>query len=156
MTRQPIAEQDSVVVEIQIAAPPERVFQALIDENQLMQWFTDVSHAAELWQMDARVGSLWRFATKEGKAGVNGVTRFQAHGEILELDRPRLLAYTWIANWHDHPDSVTTARWELTPPAGGTHVRVIHGGLAEQPVARKDYSGGWIGVLANLKKFTES
>jgi len=155
MSRQPIAEQDPVVVEIQIAAPPERVFQALIDENQLLQWFTDVSHAAELWEMEARVGGFWRFTTNEGKAGVNGVTRFQARGEILELDRPRLLAYTWIANWHDHPDSATTVRWELTPRAGGTHVRVIHGGLAEQPVARKDYGGGWIGVLAKLKKFAE-
>jgi uncharacterized protein YndB with AHSA1/START domain len=67
MTSQPIAEQDFVVVEIQIAAPPERVFQALIDENQLMQWFTDVGHAAELWQMDARVGGLWRLPPKKEK-----------------------------------------------------------------------------------------
>ena len=50
MTSQPMGEQDSVVVEIQIAAPAERVFQALIDGNQLMQWFTDVSHEAELWR----------------------------------------------------------------------------------------------------------
>jgi uncharacterized protein YndB with AHSA1/START domain len=156
MSRQPIAEQDSVVVEIQIAAPPERVFQALIEGNQLMQWFTDVSHAAESWQLDARVGGSWRFASKEGKAGVNGVTRCKAHGEILALDRPRLLVYTWIANWHDHPDRATTVRWELKPRAGGTRVRVTHSGLVEQPVARKDYDGGWIGVLANLKEFVES
>ncbi len=31
-------DQDSIVCEIQIAAPPERIFQALIDPKQVMQW----------------------------------------------------------------------------------------------------------------------
>jgi hypothetical protein len=32
---------------------------------------------------------------------------------------------------------------------------VTHSGLAELPVARKDYSGGWPGVLQDLAKFVE-
>ena len=32
---------DAVVTEIQIAAPPERVFQALTDARQLERWFTN-------------------------------------------------------------------------------------------------------------------
>jgi len=32
-----VPEQDSVVVEIEIAAPPDRVFQALTDAKQLEQ-----------------------------------------------------------------------------------------------------------------------
>ena len=35
-----ISNQDAVVSEIEIAAPPERVFQALIDPKQVMQWWT--------------------------------------------------------------------------------------------------------------------
>jgi hypothetical protein len=34
-------------------------------------------------------------------------------------------------------------------------VTVTHSGLAEEPASRKDYSGGWVGVMENLKKFTE-
>jgi uncharacterized protein YndB with AHSA1/START domain len=32
-------DQDAIVSEIEIAAPPERVFNALIDPAQLMQWW---------------------------------------------------------------------------------------------------------------------
>jgi hypothetical protein len=32
---------------------------------------------------------------------------------------------------------------------------VTHNGLAQDPEARKDYSGGWIGVVEKLKEFTE-
>jgi uncharacterized protein YndB with AHSA1/START domain len=152
---QPSSSEDSVAVEIHIAAPPDRVFEALIDEGQLMRWFTGPSHPAELWKVDAQIGGLWRFVSKEGKPGVNGKTCFKVHGEILQLDRPHLLEYSWIADWHEHPERPTIVRWELAATSDGTRVRVIHSGLAEEPVVRKDYGNGWVGVLANLKKFTE-
>jgi uncharacterized protein YndB with AHSA1/START domain len=151
-----IDEQDSVVVEIQIAAPANRVFEALISESQLMRWFTDLSHETELWQMDARAGGQWRFVTKAAKIAVNGVTRFEGHGEILEFDRPRLLVYTWFANWHNNPESPTVVRWELTSSGSGTNLKVIHSGLREESAMRRDYGSGWVGVLANLKKFVEA
>jgi hypothetical protein len=37
----------------------------------------------------------------------------------------------------------------------GTHVKVTHSGLAQEAVARKDYSGGWPGVVKLLKQFVE-
>jgi hypothetical protein len=37
----------------------------------------------------------------------------------------------------------------------GTRVKVTHSGLAEEPEARKDYSGGWPGVVEFLKIFVE-
>jgi hypothetical protein len=46
-------------------------------------------------------------------------------------------------------------RWELAESKGGTLVRDTHSGLAELPVSRKDYSGGWPGVLREVKKFVE-
>jgi uncharacterized protein YndB with AHSA1/START domain len=46
-------------------------------------------------------------------------------------------------------------RWELTPTKLGTLVKVTHSGLAQEEAARKDYSGGWPGVLEMLKKFAE-
>ena len=92
----------------------------------------------------------------KGSIVVNGVSEFECHGEILECDPPRVLVYTWIANWHD--DDVPSARWSVgnsRPKQGGTHVKVTHSGLANLPVARKDYSGGWPGVVEMLKKFVE-
>ncbi len=80
---------------------------------------------------------------------------FEAHGEILECVAPRLLVYTWIANWHDRPEQTTVVRWQLTSAAGGTRVKVTHSGLTGLDVARTDYSGGWSGVMEMLKRFAE-
>jgi len=148
-------DQDSVVTEIQIAAPPARVFRALTDAAQLKQWFTDPSCPIHLWEMDARLGGKYRYRTEKGTAVINNVREFECHGEILEFDPPRLLVYTWFGNWHDDTSRRTVVRWELTAQAGGTHVKVTHSGLASLPIARKDYSSGWVGVLDMLKKFTE-
>ena len=76
-------------------------------------------------------------------------------GEILELDPPRLLVYTWTANFHDDPQRRTIVRWELSATKSGTHVKLTHSGLAAEPQSRKDYSGGWPGVLTELKTFLE-
>ena len=149
------AGNDAVIAEIHIAAPPERVFQALTDERELLRWFTDASCPVKFWQMDARPGGRYRYATEKGTVVVNNVSEFECHGEILELVPPRLLVYTWIANWHIDKSIRTVVRWELTPVGTGTHVKVTHSGLASEDAARKDYSTGWPGVMQNLKTFVE-
>jgi uncharacterized protein YndB with AHSA1/START domain len=149
------SDQDAIVSEVHINAPVQKVFQALIDPKQLMRWWNSEECQTELFEMDARLGGKWRFVTKKTKLNVNGVSQFFCDGEVLEFDPPRLLAYTWIANWHDDKSRRTMVRWELTPAKDGTHVKVTHSGLAQEAVARKDYSGGWPGVVEALKKFVE-
>jgi uncharacterized protein YndB with AHSA1/START domain len=149
------SDQDAVVSEIEIAAPPERVFQSLTDSDQLVRWFTDASCPVQFWKMDARPGGSYSYATEKSNIVVNGVSEFKCCGEILEFDPPRLLVYTWIANWHLDPKRKTIVRWELTPTASGTHVKVTHSGLAHDPQSLADYRGGWPGVVENLKRFAE-
>lgn len=146
---------DSIVSEIDIAARPDRVFQALTISEQLARWFTDASCPVTFWHMDARKGGSYSYATAKGNFEVNGVSEFECHGEILEIDPPRLLVYTWIANWHLDKQRKTIVRWELEPKGAGTHVKVTHSGLAQEQVAREDYRGGWPGVVEKLKEFVE-
>lgn len=146
---------DAIIAEIDISAPPSRVFAALTDATQLLHWFTDESCPIKSWQMDARLGGEYNYATEKSRIVVNGVSEFKCHGEILEIDPPRLLVYTWFGNWHLDPEKETVVRWELTSIACGTHVKVTHSGLAQDPEARKDYSGGWPGVVEKLKQFAE-
>jgi len=149
--------QDAIIAEIQVSAPPERVFKAISDAGELPRWFSGGPDCpVKFWKMDARVGGKYSYATEKGSLVINGVSEFECHGEIVECDPPRVLAYTWIGNWHDDPKSRTLVRWELAPSPGGTHVKVTHSGLASLPVVRKDYSGGWPGVVEQLKKFVES
>jgi len=151
-------DQDAVVTEIEIAAPPERVFQALTDPRQLFRWWGSQGPIkSKVWEMDARLGGRWRcdVADPARKISLNGVTEFKANGEILEFDPPRLLAYSWLANWHHQPERRTVVRWELSAIGNGTRVKVTHSGLAGDAQASKDYSGGWPAVVEELKNFVE-
>ena len=84
---------DAIVSEIDIAAPPECVFRALTDAAQQMQWWNNDVCKVSVFEMDARVGGKWRFESADptGKVEVNGVREFKAHGEIVELNPPRIL-----------------------------------------------------------------
>ena len=150
------ADRDAVVSEIQIAAPPERVFRALTEANEVMSWWTADDCQIERFSMDTKAGGRWIYDTKQTKMNVNGVSKFHCEGEVLEYDPPRTLAYTWIANWHDDKSRRTVVRWELTRTPGGTHVKITHSGLAQEPAASKDYSSGWPGAVQQLKAFVEN
>jgi uncharacterized protein YndB with AHSA1/START domain len=161
-TKQHAEAQDAIVQEIEIAASPQRVFQALTDAAQLKDWWgREPSVELYRFDMEGQKGGNWGFECfgaaghDHGEVGKqlqhNGRPYFEAHGEVLECDPPRLLVWSWIANWHEHPAHATTVRWELTPTKTGTLVRVIHSGLANESIARKDYGAGWVGVLQLLK-----
>jgi uncharacterized protein YndB with AHSA1/START domain len=89
-------DQDAVISEIDIAAPPARVFQALTLGDELKRWFTSPECPAKSWEMDPRLGGRYGYATEKGSFEVSGITEFECHGEIIEYDPPRVLAYTWL------------------------------------------------------------
>jgi uncharacterized protein YndB with AHSA1/START domain len=124
-------------------------------EQQLTRWFTGADCPVKFWKFDPRPGGKYHNRTENGTYAVNGVTEFDCQGEILEYDPPHLLAYTWIGNWHHDKQLKTIVRYDLTPTAAGTHIKVTHSGLLSEEVARNDYANGWPGVLTNLKTFVE-
>jgi uncharacterized protein YndB with AHSA1/START domain len=139
---------DSIVSEIQIAAPPERVFQALIDPQQVVRWWGQAGiYICKEFASDLRPGGKWR------SAGVNGRGKaFEVKGEYLEVEPPRLLASTWVATWTG--DVKTTVRWELEPKNKGTLLRLRHSGLAAYPELAKSYRG-WPTMLGWLQVYVE-
>jgi len=56
----------------------------------------------------------------------------------MEYDRPRVLVYSWIANWHERLEQCTGVRWELAASRGGTLLRVTHRGLADRQISPKE------------------
>src|SRR5215467_3368472 len=131
---QPVAD-DAVIAEIEIAAPRERVFQALTTSDELMRWWVSDICQVERWEIDPRPGGRWHFKSGKSTRSINGVDTFEAHGEILEYSPPRMLVYTWIANWNDAPAETTVVSWLLSESKTGTHVKVTHSGLRKLPLA---------------------
>jgi Activator of Hsp90 ATPase homolog 1-like protein len=60
-------DHESIVTEIEIAAPPERVFRALIDREQALGWGGNDLFELTSWEMDPRPGGKWRFISNERK-----------------------------------------------------------------------------------------
>jgi uncharacterized protein YndB with AHSA1/START domain len=149
-------DHDAVITEIEIAAPPERVFQAIVDSDQARQWGGGEAFQIILWEMDPRPGGKWNFVSTE-RTGKNpgGLDRVEHHGEFLEFDPPRLLVQTWYANWHPDPSHPTVVRWELTPTKTGTRLKVTHSGLAPLAGAAEGYNQGWPGLVQQIKNFVE-
>ena len=139
-------DQDSIVSEIYIAAPPERVFQALVDPAQILQWWGQAGvYVCQEYESDLRVGGRWRSAgTGLGGGG------FKAGGEYLEIQPPSLLVYSWVASWTGAFQ--TTIRWELEPKDQGTLLRIRHSGFAGQPEIAQSYRG-WPRMLGWLEAF---
>lgn len=140
--------QDALVSEVQIAAPPEFVFRALVDPAQVPQWWGQHGvYRSTAFASDLRVGGEWRCSG----VGPDG-SAFAISGEYLEIDRPRLLAVSWKATWTG--EVVTTVRWDLTPADGGTRVRITHSGFAAHPELTQAYRG-WPRMLGWLQAFVE-
>jgi uncharacterized protein YndB with AHSA1/START domain len=142
---------DAVVTEVFVAAPPERVFQTIVDREQALQWGSNPKFQVIEWELDSRLGGKWTSVSVEQGSS----RKYEHHGEVLEIAPPRLLVYTWFANWHQLPSHQTIVRWELSPASGGTRLKVTHSGLAQLPDACKAYSQGWPGLVESIKAFVE-
>jgi uncharacterized protein YndB with AHSA1/START domain len=141
-------DNDVVTAEIFIAAPRERIFEALTDPKQAVRWWgQNGRYRCDEFIMDARVGGKWSTTGKSVQMG-----DFEIHGEFLELDPPRRLAYTWSATWMP---AVTKVLWELETQANGTRVRLTHTGFAGDVKQTTGHRDGWALALAWLQGFAE-
>ena len=143
-------DQDAIALEVVIAAPPDRVFQAITDPTQLLRWWGQqgMYHGTK-WCTDVRPGGQWRC---EGVSDSDG-TAYNVSGEYLDVDPPRLLVHTWIASWSG--SLKTVVRWELEPAAGGTLIRLQHSGFTGAPESAKGHYEGWQRVLSWMQAFVD-
>jgi uncharacterized protein YndB with AHSA1/START domain len=155
-------EQNIINAEIFVAAPPERVFQALTDPSQMPRWWGQQGmYRVTKFEVDLRPGGKWSSVG----VGADG-TSFRVDGEYVEVDPPRLLVHTWTPSFSEHAQ--TLVRWELEsrPVHGlqtsgpnrmgtGTLVRMQHTGFANNRKAAEDHAQGWQRVLAWMQAFVE-
>ncbi|MBO0911780.1 MAG: SRPBCC domain-containing protein [Acidobacteria bacterium] len=141
-------DNDRVACEIFIAAPRERIFEALTDPNQAIRWWGQKDrYQLSEFIMDVRVGGKWSTSGGSMKMG-----HIDVHGEFLEIDPPLRLKYTWISSWM--PKS-TMVLWELEEKDNGTLVKLTHTGFAGDAGHAKAHSDGWNLVLSWLEAYLE-
>lgn len=126
---------------VEIAAPPERVFQALASKEILDWWIRPGIFDTRQWEGDVRVGGRWR------ASGMGNGRPYELEGEFLELDPPRKLVHTWHAVGAPGTPSIVTYR--LDAIEGGTRLTLRHHGIAS-PLIGANTSAGWETSLERL------
>lgn len=143
----PVAN-DTIVEEITIRAPADRIFTALTSPEERVRWWgAEGRFRATHVESDLRPGGNW---VMRGTAF--GGRPFTIQGVYREIDRPRLLVFTWLPSWQDDPIE-TLVSFDILEKDGVTTVRVTHSGLATES-ARAQHRG-WPDILAWLKSYVE-
>lgn len=129
-------ERDGVVVcEVFIAAPPDTVYQYLVDARLQERWMgKDV-------QLDPRPGGVMRVDYGEGDV---------ARGSFVAVEPPLRVMYTW--GWESGtaqpPPGASTVEYRLSAEGPGTRLTLEHRDL---PVdERGSHSEGWVHFLGRL------
>ena len=121
----------SVVVERDIAFPPEKIWRALTQPHLIEEW---------LMKNDFKPVVDYRFNLRGDWGAVDC--------KVLAIEPNKKLSYTWDAMGLE---SVVT--WTLTPTSTGTHLRMEQSGF--RPDQQQAYQGakfGWQKFLANMEQ----
>src|SRR5579871_2109284 len=143
----PTSATDAIVQEIKIKAPAERIFEALANPEQRMKWWgSEGRFQITHMESDLRPGGKWMMSG-DGMGG----KPFTVLGTYREVERPRLLVFTWLPDWQENAEE-SLVRLDLEEKDGVTTVRLTHSGLSE---ASRASHRGWPQILAWLQAYVE-
>jgi uncharacterized protein YndB with AHSA1/START domain len=128
---EPATETRSVIVEREIAFPPEKIWRALTQPHLIAEWLMSNDFKPEL-------NHRFNFCADWGAVDC----------QVLAIEPNRTLSYTWAAFGLE-----STVIWTLTPTGSGTHLRMEQSGF--QPNQQQAYQGakfGWQKFFANLEQ----
>jgi uncharacterized protein YndB with AHSA1/START domain len=97
--------------------PPQQVWRVITNRRALAAWLMEND-------FEPRVGHKFRFQHST-LPGLDGSIDCQ----VIELDEPKRLSYTWQDKLMHQPSIVT---WILNPVDGGTRLQLEHKGLRSQ------------------------
>jgi uncharacterized protein YndB with AHSA1/START domain len=120
--------------QIEIDAPPERVFDYFVEPELLVRWMGDFARL-EAWN-----GGLFA-------VDINGVL---IRGTFLRVERPSLIEIAWgEAGNEDMPPGATRLVVRLVAQGAGTLVQLEHTGLSDSEASK--HAIGWPHFLGRLQ-----
>jgi uncharacterized protein YndB with AHSA1/START domain len=133
------------VYTVYIRATPERIWEGITNGDLTRRYFHETTFVAELTP-----GAPLEYRYADGRAAVTG--------EILEVDAPRLLSYTWRALYDPEMAAEPFSRvtWELTPMGETTKVELRHDRFEPGSPTYQSISQGWAPLLNSLKTLLET
>ncbi len=129
------AETRSVIIEREIAFPPEKIWRALTTPHFIAEWLMQNDFAAEIGH---------RFSLRQEWGAIDCT--------VLEVDPHRNLSYSWAAMGLE-----SQVTWTLVPTAFGTLLRMEHAGFAaDQNQAYQGARLGWRRFIGQLEALLDT
>lgn len=129
-----------------IAAPPEKVWDALTDPALIRLYF-----------LGTNVTTTWRVGDDITYSGEYNGKRYQDSGTILAFDPPQLLKtthYSPSSGLPDVPENHHTVEYSVTDEPDGTRVTIRQGNNSSVEEVEQS-TATWELVLRNLKELLE-
>ncbi|MBS1723412.1 MAG: SRPBCC domain-containing protein [Armatimonadetes bacterium] len=129
-----------------VGRPPERVYDAWLDPNEIVRWFVpEPGCACTVHDLDARPGGRFRISVLSPDAHT-------ARAEYKLLDRPNKIVLSW--SWENSgPEGVVSQiTLEFRPQGEGTLLVLTHEQLADAE-SRDLHVIGWTGCLTSISDY---
>jgi len=139
----------TIIATAEIAARPERVFQALTTDEVERWWGHPEYYRQTNWKADLRVCGAWSVQVVFMDGSTNG-----GSGEFAEIDPPSKLVMT--RKFEKHPlqgSRETTITYRLEPVPNGTRVTMREEGYLGRSEAAYGNAEHWERVLAWLDTY---
>ena len=132
------------VYSIYINASPERVWRAITDGDDTVQYYYGTRVKSD-WQVGSRVSYDYPDGT------------VAADGEVIEFDPPTRLETTFHARWDPEVEAEGPIRhvWQLEAADGATKLTVTSKGLKRGSKNAESFGSGIIYIVSGLKTFVE-
>lgn len=132
------------VYSIYINASPDRVWRAITDGDETVQYYFGTRVLSD-WQQ----GSHIRYDYPDGKVAANG--------EVLAIDPPNRLEMTFLARWDPELEAEGPVRqvWQLEPDREATKLTVTTIGLKAGSKLAEQFGNGIVYIVSGLKSHVE-
>ena len=128
-----------------IKAPPARVWAAITQPDQMMQWWGPDAGPTLSVVADVRPGGRFSVVFRLLDGSEHNPT-----GIYREVDPEKTLVFTW--DWPGEPERESLVTFQLEPFDGGTVLTLTHKHLPDED-ARRSHEQGWSGLLDKLPVF---
>jgi uncharacterized protein YndB with AHSA1/START domain len=139
-----VAAEITLELSSTVQAPPQLVFEAMTDPDQVAEWWGPEGVTCPEVTLDVKVGGAYRIAMQPPEGDL-----FHLAGEFVEVSPPSRLAYTFRWEPPDPDDQETVARLALRERAGATEIELTQGPFATE-ARRQLHEAGWTESLARL------
>lgn len=137
---------DPVIMERSFNAPIEKVWQAIIDNKEMKEWYFDLE------EFKAEPGFEFQFT------GGTETNTYLHLCKVIEVIPQQKLTYSWR---YDGYEGKSIVNFELFPDGDKTWLKLTHEGLQTFPAnnpdfAKANFEAGWTEIIGtSLKSYLE-